>query len=473
MRCLIYAKSEESSWLTEYLPGVNPYLLKIANKPLVEYSLDFAVLMNIKELRIVSDDSIKELQHHLGFGTKWGIEISYAFARSGDSIQNVYLKNYSFAKNDDLLIWNGFFFLQYDRNQIQKAIDFSSRFCCEKRRILYLPQGDKISELCHEDVKLSDAYKVLEIPDAITYYNISMAILNKYSKDYVLPGYSNDKETFLGLNLVYPRSSELHAPIMIGNNCRFQKDTLVGPNSIIGNNVIIDDGSSVTHSIVYDNTYVGKDLDIDHKIVYKGHLISAESSEHIHFADRVLLSQVELGIVTSFFNRMVQRALALLLFLLQALPWLLLFLPYRLIAGKKKAEYLMDHNLSVDSYTDSEVLTKSWWGRMLLNMSLDKFDQLYSAAFSGKLYLVGNRLLTNTVKHREMIMELPVYNPGVFSLAESQKDGNLEAEIFYELEYIDKISTLLNLQILFRALFRRPFHGLKSKPQKKDAGAKV
>jgi hypothetical protein len=72
-----------------------------------------------------------------------------------------------------------------------------------------------------------------------------------------------------------------------------------------------------------------------------------------------------------------------------------------------------------------------------------------------------------------MIMELPVYNPGVFSLAESQKDGNLEAEIFYELEYIDKISTLLNLQILFRALFRRPFHGLKSKPQKKDAGAKV
>jgi lipopolysaccharide/colanic/teichoic acid biosynthesis glycosyltransferase len=459
MRCLIYASNKETTWLNEYFPDVEPYLLKIANKPLLEYSLDVISLLGINELRIVSDNSLKKIEQHLGNGEQWGIDISYSLSHPGDSLQDVFWKNYSFCKEHDLLIWNGFFFLKYDLQDVKAVFDCSARFCCSNKRILYLPGDQSLQDLSIEDHIESSSFDILELQDIRAYYKVSMSILTTDYQNYVLPGYSNEKGTYLGLNLVYPNSCDLHPPIMIGNHCRFRKATLIGPNSIIGNNVIIDEETRVTESIVYDNTYVGRDLDLDYKIVYKGHLISAISGEHIHITDQVLVSQVETGLVTSYFNRIVQRVLSLVLLAVQIVPWLLLFLPYRLFAGKQSSERLMNKNMKTQSYTDSAALFNTRWGKLLLRLSLDKFDQIWSAALTGKLYLIGNRLLTNTVQHRQLILDLPAYNPGAFSLAESQNLANQEAEAFYELEYIEKISTLFNLSILVKALCRRLIHG--------------
>jgi hypothetical protein len=246
---------------------------------------------------------------------------------------------------------------------------------------------------------------------------------------------------------------------MLGNNCRFQRNTLIGPNSIVGNNVIIDENTSVTDSIVYDNTYIGKDLDLDRKIVYKGNLVNAENGELIQINDKVLVSQVELGIVTTFFNRTVQRILALILCLIQVIPWLLLFLPYRLFRGSFRSDRLLSKNLRSKPYTDAELLGRTPWGRFLVRLSLDKFDQILSAGFTRRIYLVGNRLLSNTVRHRNLIMDLPVYNPGAFSLAESFVNEDPDAELFHELEYIDRISTHYNIKILFRTLYNRLVYG--------------
>lgn len=110
MRCLIYAKSSEAEWLKEYFPDVEPFLLKIVNKSLLEYVLDLLTLLGISEIRIVSDSSIKAIEKSIGDGAKWGARISYALARPEDNLKNVYLKNFSFCKESPLVIWNGFFF---------------------------------------------------------------------------------------------------------------------------------------------------------------------------------------------------------------------------------------------------------------------------------------------------------------------------------------------------------------------------
>lgn len=459
MRCLIYAYNEESAWINEYFPGLEPYLLKIVNKPLLEYFLDFVSLLGVKELRIVSDESTKQIEHYFGNGERWGLELSYSLSHPGDKLNDVYWKNYSFCKDTELLILHGFFFLRYEIESIKEVFDFSHRLCCEKRRILYLTKQDGITDLCPEDQIQSEVFDILELQSIQAYYDVSMSIIKQESQNYVLPGYSNEKGTYLGLNLIYPNSCELHPPIMIGNNCRFRRDTLVGPNTIIGNNVIIDDDTCVSNSIIYDNTYIGQELELEKKIVYRGNLISAVSGEHIYLTDQTLVSQVEMGIVTSYFNRLVQRILSLILLAIQLIPWLILFIPYRFFTSSLKSDRLLDKTMRTESYTDADELSKNWWGRLLLHFSLDKFDQIFNAALKGRLYLVGNRLMTNTVQHRQIVLDLPAYNPGVFSLAESQKSVNQEAEAFYELEYIDKISTLFNLKILFQCLFGRLIHG--------------
>jgi hypothetical protein len=361
MRCLIYANSSEAEWLREYFPDVEPFMLKIVNKSLLEYVLDLLTLLGITEVRIVSDSSIKAIEKSIGDGAKWGSNISYALARPEDSLKNVYLKNFSFCKESSLLIWNGFFFAQYNRSTVETKLGWDSAFCCgEKKRLIFLPEGERLGSNKLATVP-EKCLEIREIESIVDFYKLSMDILVKHNASYVLPGYTNEKDTFLGLNLVYPHSCELQAPIMIGNNCRFQRQTLIGANSIIGNNVIIDENTCITDSIVYDNTYIGKDLDLDKKIVYKSNLISGVSGESIHITDNVLVSQVELGIVTSYLNRVVQRMFALGMIIIQLIPWLILYLPYRLLHPNSKTERLMNRNMRVKQYTDSALVANTAW----------------------------------------------------------------------------------------------------------------
>ncbi|HQB98303.1 MAG TPA: hypothetical protein PKZ46_05160, partial [Candidatus Cloacimonadota bacterium] len=69
----------------------------------------------------------------------------------------------------------------------------------------------------------------------------------------------------------------------------------------------------------------------------------------------------------------------------------------------------MNRNMRSREFVDSEKLQSSLWGRFLLRLSLDKFDKVCAAAFTKELYLVGNRLFTNTLNHRKLINELPAY----------------------------------------------------------------
>lgn len=460
MKCLIYANTQEADWLKSFFPDIEPFLLKIANKPLLEYILDLVVLMGVDEVRIVSDGSIKQIEQLIGSGSKWGCSISYSFARPQDSINKVYAKNLSFCQADDLIIWNGFFFAFYHRDQVKSNFKLDqASYLGEQKRLILLPKGSHLKEVKPINCSAGECMQTKDILGITDYFQLSMEILKERSQEYVLPGYGKEKGIFLGSNLVYPRSCELKPPIMIGNNCSFQRQTLVGPNSIIGNNVIIDENSCVNDSIVYDNTYVGRDLDLDHKIVYKGHLISGLSGESIHITDKLLVSQVELGIVTSFFNRFVQRILAIVLLLLQLVPWLILFMPYCLIMKCPRTERILSKSMKPRFFYDTEPLAQNLWGRFLIRLSLDKFDQILSAALGGSLFLVGNRLFANSVKHRNLITQLPVYNPGAFSLSECMKAPSLDVEAFYELEYIDKVSTLFNLRILFNFLWHRLRHG--------------
>lgn len=459
MRCLIYAKSDETLWLKDYFPGLEPYLLKIVNKPLLEYALDLLSLLKVNEVRVVSDASIKEVEEHFGTGSKWGLKISYALARPGDSLKSVYLKNHSFCKEDDLLLWDGFFFVQYDRENLGEAFDFSDGFVCsgENRKLLYIPHGKKMSDLPSETPDSKICMWIRELSSISEYYKLSMEILTQRSRQYVLPGYSNEADAFIGINCVYPVSVNIEKPIMLGNNCRFRKHSSLGPATIIGDNVVVDENSTVIGSIVYDNTYIGADLDVENKIIYQNNLICGKTGLVVQITDAALMGGIEAGVVTSIFNRMVQKVVALIFIIIQVLPWLILYLPYSLLSNVN-SEHLINKSLGTRKYADPAILCKTWWGRMLLHLCLDKFLPLWSV-LCGRLYLVGNHLFVNTVQNRKLILELPVYNPGVYSLVESYMASDAETPEFYELEYINNISTRLVLKILFHTITRRVCNG--------------
>ncbi|MDD2331481.1 MAG: NDP-sugar synthase [Candidatus Cloacimonetes bacterium] len=437
---------------------MEPYLLKLVNKPLLEYFLDFASLLKVKQVRIVSDTSSKEIERYFEKGQKWGIDVSYALAHPEDSVKNVYLKNISFCKEDDLIIMNGFFFIEYNRDSLSQRVSFADLGACmdSGKNLYYIPINVNPSSISF--CRFDQSIRIRELENVVEYFKLSMDILANQNKHYVLPGYSNEKNAFYGISFIYPHSCQISKPIMIGNNTRFRDHTIIGPNSIIGDNVVIDDHSEVQNSIIYDNTYVGPDLELNQKIIYRNMLISGLTGDYIQISDNVIISYLEQGIMASFFNVLVQRLIALFLILLMAVPWLVLWVPLLIITRKNLTEYIMEKRGRIKKFCDPLSIKRFWLGRVLLHLSLDKFVRLLFA-FAGRLYLVGNHLYVNNAINRKLCKDLEVYNPGVFSLIESKQSGEEAIDEFYELEYINNCSTRNNLVILVKTLYRRLVHG--------------
>ncbi|NOX89676.1 MAG: hypothetical protein GXO77_11665 [Calditrichaeota bacterium] len=66
-------------------------------------------------------------------------------------------------------------------------------------------------------------------------------------------------------------------PILIGDRCEIGKEVTVRGPAIIGNNVKIDRGATITQSIILDNTYIGKMVELRDSIVAKNCYISLKN----------------------------------------------------------------------------------------------------------------------------------------------------------------------------------------------------
>ncbi len=430
MKALVYGSVEQTDWLQKYFQNLHPYLLKVANKPVFEYFLDFCSLNGIEEIRFVSSHQNTEMEYYFGTGDKWGINISYSIAKPGDSLKKVILKNNSFCKNSDLLVFSGYGFLHYDKN------NFSGDLFDEKAKsikiiagntgIYYVKEDDIKSDYTEFASATVENIRLTELKHIKQYYDLNYAILHEESRNYVLPGYNNEECVFLGKNVVYPKSADLKKPIILGDNVQLKANTEVGPEAIIGNNVIIDSGAQVKNSIVYDLSYIGSELDIDNKIVYQDILIDPESGESMKISDAFLISGIQENMVNSFLHRMFDKIVAGILIGLLYLPEAIIrMLTDNKAVRQRSTRYYVNADGQEERFLKTVIVKKTAGTELFYRFLLDKYPLFYDV-LAGKINLVGSKLLEvkDVYDNTEILSD---YWPGVFQYSEifpSERDEN-------------------------------------------------
>ena len=108
MKCLIYCRPEGAEWTREYFSDAEPYLLRIGNKPLLEFFIEFCALNEIREVYLARDDSAQEVGSYFEDGSKWDIELKYLDTDYAAGLEKV-LKRFKELTEDSLLVFNGFF----------------------------------------------------------------------------------------------------------------------------------------------------------------------------------------------------------------------------------------------------------------------------------------------------------------------------------------------------------------------------
>lgn len=461
MKCLIHCPVRDVKWVERYFPDQPPYLLPIANKPYLEYLIEYCVLNQIKSILITTGFAEQHLDKQLGDGSRWGIEISYALLPVGLPISEIYLRFARALADDDLLIFEGMFWLSYDKRKPtipvcrpDSLFRYGSHCWMLGRNFNHgqIESEDNFQYFPQEDMGISSLGSIQE------FYHRSMSLVRGEADNYSMPTYSASPNVYIGQNVSIARTASVLPPVHLGNIVQIGENCKIGPNVVIGENTFIDDDTIVRDSVIEGNSYIGSNLEIIGKIVHHNMLINPESGVKLSVHDDFMFTPIsgEKRPRCSF----AQQVSAVLLWMVMVLPYLLIR-PWVSLKCCERVYLLNRHekiSLSFGCEVDSRFHCLKVWFQKL---SLDRFPLLFQV-FHGRLRLVGNRLVTDTPDNEEMLKHFPIYAPGLFSYSEmlEHADDPLQSELD-ELFYLHHMNFRINWEILYRTLFGNLFREVK------------
>lgn len=103
---------------------------------------------------------------------------------------------------------------------------------------------------------------------------------------YIAPG------VWVGRDHSIHPSVKLAAPVFIGNNAWIGSDVELGAGTVVGNNVVIDDEATVSGSTILSDTYVGRLVRVENKIVTPETISDPVLGETSRVVDPFLISRL-------------------------------------------------------------------------------------------------------------------------------------------------------------------------------------
>ena len=418
MKALLFCPVQGNTELMRFFPGYPVYLLPFANKPAIEFMLDYCFLSGIRDIAVISEAEPGMLRVQYRNGEALGMSIRFKGAGASLSLKRIIRQNMAFCRGCDLLVFSGLFLPEYDkRNPHELNIRADEmKGCACGSAAWYLIGRDKLNDLPDDLSGFRDEapIKGFSVRDIGDYYRHNMRLAGSDIEKYNLPGFSEGKNSFVGRDVQISGSARVRPPVILGNWIQFGRAVHAGPNIIVGDNCVIDNGTTIRNSIVLGNTYVGRNLEIEGKICIGNHMVDPESGMKVDVVNESVLSDMETR--ESLGCPVYQRVLACLLLLLQTLPYVLLrpFLEIHttlmecvMSGGRKRTLALRGYVLPRESLA----------GRLFRRLTLNKYHLLPYAA-AGKVRLVGNCIFEATERNERLIRGLSGYAPGIFSYGE-------------------------------------------------------
>ena len=331
MKALLVLREKDCGWLRQISPSIYPAMFPVCNKPLLEYFVDFAILNGCSDIRVLMDKPGKDVESYFNQGHRWGIAMSYGSFMNEETIDQILIKNSGYCQEGSLLIFDGFFFIHYDKetnySNWQEDSDFSPSISCATGSVLSTRSRHNLSNITSAHNQVDFALSPLESLDDL--YQITMQVVAAEQQHYVLPGYGAEKGIVLGKNVEIGRNVTINEPAVIGNNVRILGDAVVGPFAVIGNNVIVDEGTHIQESVILNASYLGRNLTINRKVVKGNRIFSYGEKESMVIEDAFLLSAIQKKQSLQILH-ILSNSLAAIIFLV------FLSIPYALFAGWRR-----------------------------------------------------------------------------------------------------------------------------------------
>lgn len=471
MQVLLLATGESPKLvpLTLTLPAP---MVPIANRPIMAHNIELLARQGVKHITVAVYDRAGYVEAYFENGSRWGVELDYVLQRepwgSAGSLkwaESIIQETVLVIPADiliDIDIWAVLEAHQKNQNLITIAVhpcgqgeaqrlyigpegeiscrlpDLSGQplgyntgvYCLEPELLERIPSRtcfdihtDLLPTLLKDGVSIGvytieDYWNPLESINQ--YHEAQLAFLydawqthtiddQRRMRFYSLAGKHKQNGVWIGRNPVIHPSARITPPVLIGENCRIGKSVELGPDVVVGDNVIIDDEATVVDSVIMPQSYLGRFVNVDKRVIVRSQFIDIPTAQSIEIVDRFLLSEVDEGVVERSLKRWLSFSLAAILFLL-ALPILVVLVFLAWVASRRifSPEICSTtQSKSKRSNGASSANTFRLWrfatrrmdgqinfgGRFLERWELDRLPELINV-LKGDLMIVGVKPLT-------------------------------------------------------------------------------
>lgn len=462
MKCLINCKADHAAWTRKYFSDIPAYMLGIATKPLLEFYVEFCALVGIQDVRLIMEDPDTRIENYFGDGAQWNLRISYGTSRPAESLNSILERNRLLVSDDDLLVINGFLFVFYDKNMTEydflaSGKDFSllGQDGCGLFSISHGSVHKAFSEVDFEQYAGKDI-EIKPLNNVKDLFDLNMTMVHGAAARFIMPSYNNEEGMYIGQNVEIQQDCDIEKPVIFGKNIQLKRYSNIGAGSIIGDNTLVDSNTVIGNSVVYSNTYIGTDLEIRDKIIYKKRIIDPESGEVLDTVDNFLLSEIDARFFREFWLTTLHAVGALILMILMLGPYII-FRPFTRVVGRYKDFFRDQHGGAVLKLKVHHRSSRRMLQKIFFKFSLDKIRRLGYVVI-GRMYLVGNYPLEATEDNRSLLHEMPSYRPAVFSYSEmmGHENDDFQSRID-ELYYCHHANLWFDFKIIVITLIQRLF----------------
>jgi len=337
MKAIINPYNHSMKWSEEFFPGHSICSLPVAGKEFAEFQVDAVSTLGVSEIMLLDYNYDSALRKKLGRGERWSLLLHYLGSGIRRDPQRLVNEHRGFADGDDLLLVMGPILPEFEG--LEPLVAHMEEVKAEDRHrdgvflyrggvLYYCPMAHRRMRTLHEYFELN--FQVMHSP-----------------RNHVLPGYRVENGVHTGMNVVIMPGCEITPPVVLCDNICLERDCRLEQGVVIGHDTIIDSGNILRRCVVFDHTYIGKNMEFVDKIVASGRIIDPINQVAVELEESGISSSLDDGMRSVDWTGIFEYWFSLLLAVVFLVPFLVT-LPLQLALG----DSLWRRKCSFDRYAE-------------------------------------------------------------------------------------------------------------------------
>ncbi len=271
MKGVIYVPSiPHTEWLDEILPGFSPAELPVAGRRIIDYNIEFVQKSGYEMCEVLDWRFSRRMEASFADLTATALPIFYQRGNGRQpwgliDLMRMATPLTTHIEDDIAVAWG--VGLPDGLADAPEFEPLNPGECADTPPGAYKRIDGRWMRFKH---------RIMTIASPRDWLDVNLKVLNS-PKCFTLPGYSAEKDVYLGRNVVLEHGVDVKPPVLLHDDSWCARNVTLEGNVIVGRGSFVSEGAYLKNTVVGDDTCIGRGLELENKIVIGRRIIDADT----------------------------------------------------------------------------------------------------------------------------------------------------------------------------------------------------